>query len=767
MHGTHQSPLVALSILIAICASYTALTLAGRVSVARGRARMAWLFGGSLAMGSGIWSMHFVAMLAFHLPVPIAYDIPLVTVSWLAAVAASAFALFVASRAKVGVLGLVSAGMCLGFAVVTMHYTGMAAVRVDASLGYDPKLVGASVLIAITASTVALQLFLWLRNDNSRRGRSLKAAASVVMGLAIAGMHYTAMAAARFDHSGLVAHNHAGMQVGSSGLAVPVVMGAFLILTLTVAGTITDHWVRAKLESAEALRASEERYRSVVSEIDEVIFRTDAEGRWTFLNPAWTNITGYTPAESLGAHIVDSVHPDDLAASKERCGQLVSGTADYCIHEVRYLTKDGASRWVEVHARATRGPNRELIGTAGVIRDITERRRAEDALRTAREAAEAASRAKSEFLSRMSHELRTPLNAIIGFGQLAELEASTPSQTENADQILKAGRHLLHLINEVLDITGIESGRLHLSVEPVRVGDIVQETFDLIRPLAAARRVELHADARVRDAYVTADRQRLKQVLLNVLANAVKYNQEGGSARVTLEERTGNRVRIVVTDTGNGIAPDKLPRLFTAFDRLGAEQTGVEGTGLGLALSRRLAHAMSGEIGVSSTLGIGSAFWLELPLALNPALGLDAMVADARISGEYIAQPGRRYTILYVEDNLSNLTLVQRILRLKHNIDLIPAMQGGMALEIARTHRPDLILLDLHLPDIPGEEVLHQLRQSTHCRDIPVVVLSADATPGQVDRLLAAGAQSYITKPFEVKAFMKIVNSVFEVREAA
>jgi signal transduction histidine kinase/CheY-like chemotaxis protein len=633
VNGTHQFPLVALSILIAICASYTALTLAGRVSVARGRARLAWLLGGSVALGSGIWSMHFVAMLAFHLPVPIAYDVPLVTLSWLAAVGASAFALFVASRSSVGKVRLGAAGTCLGLAVVTMHYTGMAAVRVQANLNYDVVLVGVSVLIAITASTVALLLFIWLRNDNTRRGRSLRAAAAVVMGLAIAGMHYTAMAAAQFTDVGALAHVHEGMLVGSSGLAVPVVMGAFVILTLTLAGSVTDHWVRMKLASAEA--------------------------------------------------------------------------------------------------------------------------------------AEAASRAKSEFLSRMSHELRTPLNAILGFGQLTELEAVTPSQKENADQILKAGRHLLHLINEVLDITGIESGRMHLSVEPVDVREAVQEVCDLVRPLAAPRRIDLRIEPSAGECFVHADRQRLKQVLLNIVANAVKYNRDGGMARVRCEATPDDRVRIVVVDTGTGIDPTRMHRLFTAFDRLGAEQTGVEGTGLGLALSKRLTEAMNGTLGVQSAPGKGTSFWVELPAAQSPLQRLPDLDLRTPAHLPAIVTPGKRFRILYVEDNLSNLTLVQRILARRQDIELIPAMQGGLALELARSHRPDLVLLDLHLPDMSGEEVLTQLRRTPDCRGIPIVVLSADATQGQVDRLLGMGARAYVTKPFDVKPFIRIVDDALELEEAA
>ncbi|HTE43933.1 MAG TPA: MHYT domain-containing protein [Gemmatimonadaceae bacterium] len=769
MNGTHESPLVALSVLIAMCASYTALALAGRVAVARGRTRLAWLLGGSVAMGSGIWSMHFVAMLAFHLPVPIEYDVPFVALSYLAAVGASAFALFVASRSTVGTARLSGAGLCLGLAIVTMHYTGMAAVRVDgARFEYDPTLVGASVLIAITAATVALRLFLWLRSDNTPRGRILRIAAAVVMGLAISGMHYTAMAAVRFTGDVAMAPMNHGFQIGTTGLAVPVVMGAFVILILTIAGSITDHWVRVKLAGAEALQESEERYRSVISEIDEVIFRTDASGRWTFLNAAWTQITGYAVEETLGHSVYDSVHEDDRADSVEKNRTLGDGTADYCRYEVRYRTHANGDRWVEVHARATRDASGQLIGTAGVIRDVTERRRTEDVLRAARETAEAASRAKSEFLSRMSHELRTPLNAILGFGQLIELDATTPGMRESGDQILKAGRHLLSLINEVLDITRIESGRLHMSAEPVRVGEVVREIIDLVSPLTMAKNINLTVDAAsVDDRYVQADRQRLKQVLLNLVANAVKYNNTNGRVRLLCEDSNADRLRIIVEDNGPGIAPAMVTRLFTPFDRLGAEQTDVEGTGLGLALSKRLADAMGGEIGLTTELGSGTRFWIDLPVTESQLsrLGRLELETPAMIAADIPAVKMRR--ILYVEDNLSNLTLVQRILGRRHDIELIPSMQGGMALELARLHRPDLILLDLHLPDIPGEQVFAQLRKAADCRDIPVVVLSADATRGQIDRLIAAGVHAYITKPLDVKPFIEILDQVLDGKRAA
>ena len=764
MTGFHDTPLVALSILIAICASYTALSLAGRVAVTRGRTRAAWLLGGSIAMGSGIWSMHFVAMLAYHLPngIPIVYDVPLVGLSHFAGVAASAFALFVASRPTVSKTRLVSAGQILGLAIVTMHYTGMAAVRVPSfTLSYDDTLVGASVLIAVGAATVALGLFIWLRNDVTRRGRSLRALSAVVMGLAISGMHYTGMAAARFTQTELPTQP-TGFVMGTGGLAIPVAIGALVILALTLLGSIADHWVRAKLEAAEALRESEERYRSVVSEIGEVIFRADAQGRWTFLNSAWTQITGFSVEKTIGQPIIESAYPEDRPKAHEHCPSLKDGRADHYQQEMRYLTADGGSRWVEIHARALRDANGEFLGTAGVIRDVTERHRAEEALRVAREAAENASRAKSEFLSRMSHELRTPLNAILGFGQLMELEAKSSNEQENATQILKGGRHLLTLINEVLDITGIESGKLHLSSEPVLVTEVVDEVLSLMMPLAQARHIHLTADRKaLGDQFVQADRQRLKQVLLNLVANAVKYNREGGNAHIALAYTTSDRVKIVVSDNGPGIPEAKLSKLFKPFERLGLDQN-VEGTGLGLALCKRLIEAMDGEIGADSASGAGSRFWVELPRAESQ------IVHAERTSGASVMEHGeiRRGKILYVEDNLSNLALMQRILSRQERIELIPAMSGGLALDLARLHQPDLVLLDLHLPDMPGEEVLRQLRQQPALAGIPIVVLSADATPTQVERLKAAGAHSYLTKPLDLKAFIALLDEVLGVAEA-
>jgi len=374
----------------------------------------------------------------------------------------------------------------------------------------------------------------------------------------------------------------------------------------------------------------------------------------------------------------------------------------------------------------------------------------------AEEAAAAANRAKSEFLSRMSHELRTPLNGILGFAQLLELDAQNSEQREGVDHILRGGRHLLGLINEVLDIARIEAGKLSISLEPVPAGDVVNSALDLVRPQAASRGIRLTA-AIARDGHVMADRQRLQQVLLNLLSNAVKYNREEGTVSISCDRGPAGRFRLTVADTGPGIAPEKMHRLFTPFDRLDAPETSVEGTGLGLALSKGLVELMGGTLQAESTLGHGSRFSVELPMAESPTRTLGRATVTIALEPD---QPGVRGTVLYIEDNLSNLRLVERIVTRRPCITLLSAMQGSRGLELAGAHRPDLIVLDLHLPDMPGQEVLAQLRADPGTREIPVVILSADATPSQVSRVLQQGAHAYLTKPLVVAQFLTVLDEL-------
>lgn len=499
------------------------------------------------------------------------------------------------------------------------------------------------------------------------------------------------------------------------------------------------------------------------------------DGYFKRLNPAWQTVLGYSEAELMGRPFVEFVHPDDQANTLAEAGKLAGGEYVTINFENRYRHRNGEYRWVLWNSSAADG----LI--YAVARDITDEKRIELELRQAKNEAEQANRAKSEFLSRMSHELRTPLNSILGFAQLLGMNDLDPVSEKGVKHMLKSGRHLLDMINEVLDISRIESGHLALSPEPVQLRGVILETLDSMRPLAEARRLTLElTDSPTNDLFVTADHQRLKQVLLNLLGNAVKYNREGGSVivdcRPVLSEAEGTRItemdsqssfhnphsanRISVSDTGLGIAAENLTRLFNPFERIGAERTETEGTGLGLAITKKLIEAMGGTLSVDSVLGQGSSFSVELPAAEDPKTNkkqtgaLRALAADSAKTG----------TVLYIEDNLPNLQLVEQIFAKRPQIKLITAMQGSLGWELAREHIPDLILLDLNLPDIQGEDVLRLLRAEPKTQAIPVVVISADATTHQIKQLMNAGAQDYLTKPLDVKKFLMLIDKMLKAR---
>jgi signal transduction histidine kinase len=385
--------------------------------------------------------------------------------------------------------------------------------------------------------------------------------------------------------------------------------------------------------------------------------------------------------------------------------------------------------------------------------------------RKARDEADRANRAKSEFLSRMSHELRTPLNAILGFAQLLEMEKPTHIQLGWVGHILMAGRHLLVLINEVLELSRIEAGGLQASLEPVCVGDAVMETVDLMRPLAAQRGIEIFAPDWSGDSrHVLADSQHLRQVLLNLLANAIKYNRVNGRVTIECPNEAEKNIRIVISDTGYGISEDKLARLFVPFDRLGAENSGVQGTGLGLALAKLLVESMGGTIAVVSTLESGSCFSVQLPRAESARPCLTETKTPAPIARTSPASGCAECTVLYIEDISSNVALIEELLSKQPTITLVAATAGQRGLDLAREMLPDLILLDLHLPDLPGWEVLEKLKAASATRDIPVIVISADATRQQIDRLMEAGAYCYLTKPLDVPEFLSTLQTASATR---
>jgi PAS domain S-box-containing protein len=513
----------------------------------------------------------------------------------------------------------------------------------------------------------------------------------------------------------------------------------------------------ARAEAEEETRRARAFLDSVVENIPHMIFVKDAKDlRFIRFNRAGEELLGYRADELVGKTDYDLYPTEqaDFSAAKDR--EALSGHALVDVPEEPIVTRFGGRRILHTKKIPLTDESENPLYLLGISEDITDRKRAEEALRAATETAERANRAKSEFLSRMSHELRTPLNATLGFAQLLELEDLTDKQRESVNQIVNAGRHLLELINEVLDIARIEEGRMTLSPEPIHLGDLIDESVELMRSVAVAREVELIADgAEACESFVAADRQRLKQVLLNLMSNAVKYNRRHGRVELFCTTRPDGIVRVTVSDTGQGIEPESMEKLFLPFDRLGAETSDVEGTGLGLALSKRLVEVMGGSLGVDSTPGIGSSFWVDLPEVEAPLKRLEREPPELR---REISTGGEVRSILYIEDNLSNLELIERLLEPVPGVKLVAAMLGGLGIDLAAQHNPDLVLLDLHLPDLSGEDALARLRAEPSTRATPVVVISADATKGRIERLMRAGANGYLTKPLDISEFMRVVD---------
>ncbi|MEO8378592.1 MAG: PAS domain S-box protein [Acidobacteriota bacterium] len=527
----------------------------------------------------------------------------------------------------------------------------------------------------------------------------------------------------------------------------------------------TDNSARKHVE--EKLRWTEESFRLMVESVsDYAIVMLDPEGRVVSWNTGAERIKGYSAEEIVGQHFARFYPHNDVEDHKPQRDLDLAAASGRYEDEGWRVRKDGSMFWANVVFTAIRDQAGVLRGFAKLTRDLTERNKVEAALTNAKATAEKANLAKSDFLSSMSHELRSPLNAILGFAQLMESDSPAPSvvQGESIAQILQAGWYLLDLINEILDLAIIESGKLSMSLEPVSLGEVMLECQSMIEPLAQRRGIRMHFPAFDRAYSVKADRTRLKQVLINLLSNAIKYNEVGGSVVVECSETsTDGRVRVTVTDSGAGLTPEKVAQLFQPFNRLGQAGNAEEGTGIGLVVSKRLVELMDGVIGVESTVGMGSVFWVELlstaPLTLTPHVEPVSMVAEAVPAGAHLR------TLLYVEDNPANLKLVERLVARRSDLRLLSAIDGNRGVELARTCQPDVILMDINLPGISGIDALKILREDKATSHIPVVALSANAIPRDIQKGLEAGFFRYLTKPIKVNEFMDALNIALEFAE--
>ena len=532
----------------------------------------------------------------------------------------------------------------------------------------------------------------------------------------------------------------------------------------------TDNTLRNRFESEQKrldqrLRDQQFYTRSLIESNIDALIATDPSGIISDVNKQMEALTGCSRDELIGAPFKN--YFTDAMRAEAGIKRVLSETklTDY---ELTARARDGKETVVSYNATTFYDRDRTLQGVFASARDITERKILDQALQetnvalqSAKQAAEQANLAKSDFLSNMSHELRSPLNAILGFSQLMQsgMPAPTLVQRQSIEQILQAGWYLLELINEILDLALIESGKLSLSREPTSLADVLNDCRGMIEPLAMKCGIglifPLFDDS---SPFVKADRTRLKQVLINLLSNAIKYNRTGGTVEVICTMSATRLTRISVNDTGDGLSADKLARLFQPFNRLGQESGSEEGTGIGLVVSKRLVELMGGEIGVESKVGTGSEFWIDLHAALAPRL-IAVTPEVKRPVPVRASRDAHRHTLLCVEDNPANLMLVEKLLERRPDIRLLVARDGIRGIEMVRTDRPDVILMDINLPGISGLVALGILADDPKTANIPVIALSANAMPGDIKKGLAAGFYRYLTKPIKVEEFMDTLDS--------
>jgi PAS domain S-box-containing protein len=530
----------------------------------------------------------------------------------------------------------------------------------------------------------------------------------------------------------------------------------------------TDNTARKQVEAEQALldqRLRDQQFytRSLIESNIDPLITTDPRGTISDVNHQMEMLTGRTRDELIGAPFRSCFTEPQRA---EEAITRVLRESKVTNYELTALARDGTETVVSFNATTFHDRERKLQGVFAAARDVTERKHFEHALqesnvelKTAREAAEKANRAKSEFLSSMSHELRTPLNAVLGFAQLMASEVPPPAacQQRSIDQILKGGWYLLRLINEILDLAMIESGKVTMSQEPMSMTDVLQDCKGMIEPQAAKRGIAMAFPSFDNVFYVHADRTRVKQVMINLLSNAIKYNGSGGSVIVQCVATDTDRVRVCVKDTGSGLSADQLAQLFQPFNRLGQEDGGEEGTGIGLVVTKQLVELMGGTIGVDSAVGVGTVFWVEFVAALAPALENTAEVAlERRQLGA--PESGEQPTLLYVEDNPANLALVEQLIGRRGDLKLLTAIDAHIGIALARAYLPDVILMDINLPGMSGYGALKVLQDDPLTAHIPVLALSANAVPRDIEKGLEAGFFRYLTKPIRVREFMEALD---------
>lgn len=744
LHHHHDPVLSIVSVVIAIFASYIALDLANSISVAQGRARLAWLFGGSLAMGVGIWSMHFVGMLAFRMPgVQIAYDVPLLILSILVAIAASALSLFIVSRERVTSRAFAAGSFAMGTAIVGMHYIGIAGMRLSARYIWNYDLVAASVGIAYVASFVALWLSFRLRGDMSKRGFISRTLGGVVMGIAISGMHYTAMAAMIFM-PGPPLLLESQQLLATDGLATAVICTSLLIMGIALTGSIVDR----ALARREAMTAQITR---ILESVTDGFFSVDLA--W---NLAYANQLAQQTLLSLSGTASDRVKGRNL-------WELVPALRGTRFESESQATmRNGASAHIEEYVKPLKAwfdmriyPSSD--GISVYFRDVSDQKRAQEAIEQARKAAEAATRVKSQFIANVSHEIRTPLGVILGFAELAA-DDSLPQQERGTyiDGIIRNAKELSKLIGDVLDLSRVEAERLDVEVGRFKLRELLAEVADTLRLRALEREVQLVVA--VSDdvpAVVATDRVRVRQILVNLIGNAVKFTEKGRVEIKAFRRPDGNNQKQLnlvfeVSDTGIGLSEEQSQALFEPFSQIDSSMTRkYGGTGLGLALSKRLAHALGGDLWLEkSAPGHGSTFVFSVkdqssdeiraPLPIDPLRPAETVPHDANtLNG---------ISLLLVDDSPDNRLVVCRHLT-RAGAKTETASNGREGVQAALSGDYHVVLMDIQMPEMDGFEATAELRRRGYTK--PILALTAHAMKEEREKALKAGFDGYLTKPID------------------
>ena len=749
VHTGYNPALVGLSIVIAVFASYAALDLGARVRKSEAGPRWAWGAGAAVAMGGGIWAMHFVGMIAFEMGMPAAYDLGLTILSLLIAVGVTAAAFAWVAVRGTGLRALLVAGPIMGVGVAAMHYTGMAAMRVPGNFAFDPTIVSVSVAIAVTAATAAL----WLTFRRNRPWEKLSAAC--VMGLAVAGMHYTGMAAATFtaEEAGSHAAHATALGANQQAIALSVAGVTFVILFLAMmAGSLDQRRIQRRLHVSEA------RFRSAVLAVDGVMWTADVSGDFIEEQPGWEQITGQAFAEYRGGGWAAAIHPEDLPETVRSWTEAVRSGGSFAV-EHRIRAPDGFFRHYAVRAIPVHDVDGTIREWVGVHADVTARHQYETALREARDAAEGANRAKSAFLANMSHELRTPLSAVIGYAEMLEEDAEDAGEEAligDLGKIKSNAQHLLGLINDVLDLSKVEAERMDVYAEDVVVEAFTRDAAGTVEALVAKKGNRFALDLAPDLGEMRTDAVKLRQCLFNLLGNAAKFT-EGGTVtlRVRRERHQGSdRLTFTVIDTGIGMTPEQVAGLFERFKQ--ADETTTRrfgGTGLGLAVTKALTRLMGGDVTVTSAEGVGTTFTLALP-AIVPDPQQGSTFPSPPLTDAEPHEDGR--VVLIIDDEASQRELMVRYLT-RQGFAARAVADGRSGIDLARKLHPMAILLDVMMPEMDGWAVLATLKADAITQDIPIVMVSFVADPALGASLGAAGS---IPKPVDWSRLRGILDRI-------